>query len=802
MGVFGLVSAVSPTPFLSICPVCQNQIDVTAFEPFSKVACPHCGQLVRVRRNFDHFRIIKQIGEGGMSHVYEAEDETLGRRVALKILNRQFSRDATRVEQFKREALVTARLSHLNVIKLYSTGEDHGYFYIAMELVGGGSLEQRIKNRERLGESEVLRIGLEVAEGLRAAQKGGLIHRDVKPANILFTDTGTAKVVDFGLAIFVGSGDEDDGEIWATPYYVAPEKVMENREDFRSDIFSLGATLYHALTGKPPHKANTSSLSELRLIKAKKVLLEDTGMAFSARTCAVVNRMLSISPEVRHADYDAVVEDLRVAERLVGGRRRLPGSRRQKLIVGGVVAIVAAFVAGWIGRSTGERAANSIRRTPVVDVVAVSGGGVTLEAGKETLGERFRVARDRLMAGSVVEAKALFEGLLREGMRQPTANWARYHVIVCALEQGDAQVAKAVLEEMAVNSDGEGLDFFKRLSSRLLDRKVNRLAVEDLKYNRDDEEVMGYLLHGLQQWYLGDPIKGLAFLRFFFDSIPTFKAAARTTSSGTSASTLEWIPAYAEAFERRYGRDMETVVALQTFDGGEDLAEISQALDRLEQLRDQLKTGGGVRALIEDKHRALKRDEVRLKLVDQTRNQAEQQARRQRELEQLNELTEILPSLIQGYDYSKVVDVLHTVSFESQEVKSALEGKVYLYGQAQAFMEQLARDVVAKPWKGSVRRVDGAVQEGGVTSLTKTELILTIDRGTVVLSIGVIAPETLVEMANAYTAEVTDSTEHYRRLELTAVFARVAGLQSVSAMIAAPLMEENRGFRMRWLKVL
>jgi len=802
VGGLGVVSAASPTPFLSICPVCQNQIDVTAFEPFSKVACPHCGQLVRVRRNFDHFRIIKQIGEGGMSHVYEAEDETLGRRVALKILNRQFSRDATRVEQFKREALVTARLSHLNVIKLYSTGEDHGYFYIAMELVGGGSLEQRIKNRERLGESEVLRIGLEVAEGLRAAQKGGLIHRDVKPANILFTDTGTAKVVDFGLAIFVGSGDDDNGEIWATPYYVAPEKVMENREDFRSDIFSLGATLYHALTGKPPHKANTSSLSELRQIKAKKVLLEDTGMAFSARTCAVVNRMLAISPEGRHADYDAVVEDLRVAERLVGGGRRLPGSRRQKMIGVGVIALVMAFLAGWIARNTGERAANSIRQTPVVDVVAVSGVGVTLEAGKETLGERFRLARDRLMAGEVVDARALFEGLLKEGMRQPTANWGRFHATVCAIQQGDARGAKILLEAMAADSEADGLEFFKQLSGRMLDRKTARLAVAELGYARDNEEVMGYLLHGLQWWHQGDVKRGLETLRFFFDSMLTLKATVASQSRVTTTNSLDWIPAYAEAFEKRYGPDMEAVVALDEFEAGSDLASITKAMQRLDEMMNGLKTKGGVRGVIEEKRQALKRDEVRLKLVDQTRNQAEQKARRQRELEQLNELAEILPALIQGYDYSKVVDVLHTMTFETQEVKAALEGKVYLYGQAQAFMEQLTRDVAAKPWKGLVRRVDGAAQEGVVTAISRTEITLSIERGSVVLPITLVAAETLVEMANAFTAEVTDSTDHYRRLELTAVFARVAGLNSVSAMIAAPLMEENRAFRMRWLKVL
>src|SRR5690606_7362361 len=101
---------------------------------------------------------------------------------------------------------------------------------------GGGSLEQRIKREGHLKEDEALRIGREVAEGLRAAQQQNLIHRDVKPANILFTETGTAKVVDFGLAIFANSRGDHSGEIWATPYYVAPEKVIENKEDYRSDI--------------------------------------------------------------------------------------------------------------------------------------------------------------------------------------------------------------------------------------------------------------------------------------------------------------------------------------------------------------------------------------------------------------------------------------------------------------------------------------------------------------------------------------------------------------------------------------
>jgi serine/threonine protein kinase len=123
-----------------------------------------------------------------MSRVFDAEDSMLGRHVALKILNRHYSKDSVRMASFEREAQLTAAVAHSNVIKLYSVGRDQGNFYIAMELVGGGSLESRIADKGRLPEKEALQVGRAIAEGLRAAYREGLIHRDVKPANILFTE--------------------------------------------------------------------------------------------------------------------------------------------------------------------------------------------------------------------------------------------------------------------------------------------------------------------------------------------------------------------------------------------------------------------------------------------------------------------------------------------------------------------------------------------------------------------------------------------------------------------------------------
>ena len=463
--------------------MCQRQIDVTSLEPFTKLKCPFCGQMVRVRRRFDQFMIIRQIGEGGMSRVFEAEDETLGRRVALKILNRQYSRDSVRLEQFRREAHITANVTHPNVIKLYSVGYDQGYFYIAMELVGGGSLEQRIRREGHLKEAEGLRIGREVAEGLRAAQQLTLIHRDVKPANILFTETGTAKVVDFGLALFVDRGGDQSGEIWATPYYVAPEKVIENKEDYRSDIFSLGATLYHAMTGNPPHKADTNAIEDLRRIKCKRVTLGESGLRFSPRTEHVINGMLSYSPEDRFANYSEVVDEMRLAEGLLdrGSVRRRLFSRRARLIGTIAAAIVIAYAIGWLLRESGERrTARAIQLATATDR-DLDGSGVTVTAekkGKKTVSTRFTEARqDMLEKFQFAEARSKFTTLVEsKDLLQPTENWALFNAALCSIMLDKKKDAVEQFSRLSTTPDLNSLaPFFAKIKERMSPDFVPRL---------------------------------------------------------------------------------------------------------------------------------------------------------------------------------------------------------------------------------------------------------------------------------------------------------------------------------------
>ncbi len=143
-----------------------------------------------------------------------------------------------------------------------------------MELVDKGSLESLMHAQGQVAEVQVLTIGIQIAQGLNAALERGLIHRDIKPGNILFANPATAKIVDFGLAVLAEHAGTIAGEVWATPYYVAPEVVEGRPEDFRSDMYSLGATLFHALAGKPPHDVETNSMSELAAAKKAPVSLQ------------------------------------------------------------------------------------------------------------------------------------------------------------------------------------------------------------------------------------------------------------------------------------------------------------------------------------------------------------------------------------------------------------------------------------------------------------------------------------------------------------------------------------------------
>ena len=224
-------------PEIENCQECGNAMDVTHFSPYSAVECPNCHQQIHVKCDVGAYRVTGRQGVGGMSVVFKAVDKTLGRKVAIKLLNEDYSSDDKRIEEFEKEAKITAGISHPNVVRVYTVGQAFGRYYIAMELIEGESLEQRMMREKSVDEGVLTSLAIEVVDGLKSAHQAGLIHRDMKPGNILIDGNGHAKIVDFGLALVTSSGKATAEEIWATPYYVPPETLKMEEEELRSDIY-------------------------------------------------------------------------------------------------------------------------------------------------------------------------------------------------------------------------------------------------------------------------------------------------------------------------------------------------------------------------------------------------------------------------------------------------------------------------------------------------------------------------------------------------------------------------------------
>ncbi len=212
-----------------------------------------------MERQIGSYELLKEIGKGGMGVVYLARRIETGDLVALKMLPPELTRNPKYVERFRREATAVARLDHPNIIKVYEVGEDNGVHFFAMEYLGGQSLRSLLKKRGKLPTVEAVKIILDIADALHLAHSSGIVHRDVKPDNIMSDEAGTFKIMDFGIAhTEEGTQLTITGTIMGTPEYMSPEQASGLKVDRRSDIYSLGIVLYEMLTGTSPFRGETA----------------------------------------------------------------------------------------------------------------------------------------------------------------------------------------------------------------------------------------------------------------------------------------------------------------------------------------------------------------------------------------------------------------------------------------------------------------------------------------------------------------------------------------------------------------
>lgn len=291
------------------CPECGADLPATG-APLSETTCPTCGKTVMVPGRLGQYHLLRLIGAGGMGAVYEGIDTGLQRKIAVKVILRdKAEEDPTFIESFKREAQSAARLNSLNIVGVYAFGESEGQPYLVMELVQPDSLDKMMKDGP-MDAATVLKIGRQVAQGLKAAAEQGLVHGDVKPENILINEARDAKLADFGIAALAGAKAAANNEVWGTPYYIAPETLRRQKVDLRADIYSLGATLYHAIAGVPPFEGETAvDVMKARLLGAARPL-QEVAPHCPENLAKIVMRMLEAEPMRRYPNYDSLLADI------------------------------------------------------------------------------------------------------------------------------------------------------------------------------------------------------------------------------------------------------------------------------------------------------------------------------------------------------------------------------------------------------------------------------------------------------------------------------------------------------------
>ena len=205
----------------------------------------------------ERYEIVSKIGTGGMADVYKAMDHKLNRFVAVKVLKPEFREDATFVKKFRSEAQAAAGLTHPNIVNVFDVGDDEGVYYIVMELIEGITLKEYISKKGKLSVKEATSIAIQVSMGLEAAHSHGIVHRDVKPQNIIISTDGKVKVTDFGIAR-AASSNTISSNVMGSVHYSSPEQVRGGYSDEKSDIYSLGITLYEMVTGRVPFDGDTT----------------------------------------------------------------------------------------------------------------------------------------------------------------------------------------------------------------------------------------------------------------------------------------------------------------------------------------------------------------------------------------------------------------------------------------------------------------------------------------------------------------------------------------------------------------
>ncbi len=485
------------------CTSCGSLLDVTGAPLFAQRTCPVCNEQIHVHRQFAHYELLAVLGQGGQGTVFRATDLNLNRQVALKVLRLDQASDPAFVQLFEHEAKITASINHPNVVRVYSFGTEEDRVYLAMELVDGGTFDDQLEKLGKIPEARVLAVGIDVAQGLRAGFEKGLIHRDVKPGNILFAGDGSAKVVDFGLAVFHEQEAAQTGDIWGTPYYLSPERLNREQEDFRTDIYSLGATLFHAIAGRPPFEAEDASQVALKHLRTQAVSLQTFAPGVSNATAYVINRTLAKNRNDRPASYDEFIQQLQYA--------------RDEVMSKGPKAGAAAPTSRVVLEDAGTKKAMNWL-TMAIFIMLLAGLGVggyfifrSPEDGAdgtpvklESFGPGWAAAKQLLVDGKWREAQSAFASLAaKSSASSKQLDWAIVNEALATQFVEGGNAAAKIISRLPDSSKPVRKFFVEQIRPRLASDDVIPSS-DAAAYNETTHEALGTLFLALRDYELGD----------------------------------------------------------------------------------------------------------------------------------------------------------------------------------------------------------------------------------------------------------------------------------------------------------
>lgn len=405
----------------------------------------------------DDFRLLRRLGSGGMAQVYLAEQMSLGRTVAIKVMRSDLDPDDTHEQRFEHEARAAAGLNHHSIVQVYAVGQADGIRYIAQEYVHGLNLRQYIQRRKPPNAHVAVHLMKQVCSALQAAHKAGIVHRDIKPENIMVTRKMTAKVTDFGLAQLTLGGERVNltqrGVTMGTPLYMSPEQVNGANVDPRSDLYSLGVSFYHVLAGQPPFEADSALALAYKHLNDEAPPLREKRPDLPPSLIEVIRRLMAKSPEDRFPDAKAVLDELKRIEKSGEvhatsiGLEEDTGESRWKLPVTGgalkvyaIACLVVFVLASSMGR--GNRRSNPLDAPPAPTTVPVretASGQLSvaraLASGptrdnRATEEEAWRLVIDRFPNATAEILEAHFElGMLQMSQQRYQASLEHFDVL-------------------------------------------------------------------------------------------------------------------------------------------------------------------------------------------------------------------------------------------------------------------------------------------------------------------------------------------------------------------------------------